>query len=295
MAKWYSAELAVHLKTDLHCGTSPLGFISRTLPFVPSHIPFYALVLSIARKINLPEERITDLESFLSSHIRFTPFFIYYNNHFLFPWEKESMIELEKRFLYSYYGVALDYNTRGAMENRLFEKEVILAVPINSKEEANLGNKKTTQLKGYIFWKEGKDSDLKLNLTSDCMLNNIPIEEFIMKSQWGGEINKGLGCLKDVQKIDTKNIFSGELLNNNTTSPVIRWPANEKSPFYLQYNEEINIEGHLIPLTGRRYDLERGPGVKMDDVIFVWDIGWEIKKDIKIEIDIRCVKLVTPL
>ena len=290
MAKWHSAQLIVHLKTDLHCGTSPLGFISRTLTYVPSHIPFYALVLSIAKKINLPAGRISSLENFLSSHIRFTPFFVFYNDQYLFPWERESLIELEKRFLYSFYGVALDYNTRGAMENRLFEKEVVLAVPVNSKDGV-----KRTQLKGYIFWKEGEESSLNLRVMSDCAINNVPIEEFIVKSQWGGEINKGLGCLKDVQRIETQKIFSGELLNNNSIHPTIRWPANKKSPFYLQYVEEIEVEGRLMPLTGRRYDIKRGPGVKMEDVVFVWDIGWRMKKDVDIGIDIRCVKLVTDI
>jgi len=286
MNRWHVAEVVVPLKSDLHCGTSPLGFISRTLPFVPAHIPFYALVPVLVKKLNLPEHDFAKVENFLARHIRFSPFFVLHKNRILFPWEK-GLLDLENHYLTAYYGVALDYNTRGALENRLFEKEVIVAVPIHG----NNKSRERTGLKGYVFWQEGRDDDLKITVSSDASIADLSLKELLMQSQWGGEVNKGLGRLLDVKMQKAEKIFHGEFVEKDGENPLVKWPGNEKCPFYLLYDEDFIMNGKLIPITGRRYDRKRGPGVKMDDVAIVWDCGWksQTEESVLLSLDVRYV------
>jgi len=266
MNKWHASEVIIYLKSDLHCGTSPLGFISRTLPFIPAHIPFYALMVALVKKLNLCEDDFEKLENFFTKYIRFSPFFVLHENNILFPWQKEHLLELEKRYLTAYYGVALDYNTRGAMENRLFEKEVIVAVPV----QRDTKSFKRTRLKGYVFWQEGVDNGLKITVSSEGYIADFSLKELIVESQWGGELNKGLGRLFDVEIKKSEKVFYGEFVEKNGETPIVKWPADKECPFYLLYEENEKIRGKLIPITGRRYDRKRGPGVKMDNVaIFV--------------------------
>jgi hypothetical protein len=288
MTMWHVAEIVVRLKSDLHCGTAPLGFIARTLPFVPAHIPFYALVPVLVKKLNLPEYGFAEVEKFLARHIRFSPFFVLHNDELLFPWEK-GLSDLEKYYLTAYYGVALDYNTRGALENRLFEKEVVASVPVKGSDNKSC---ERTELKGYVFWQEGRDDDLRMTVSPDASIAEISLRQLLSQAQWGGEVNKGLGRLLDVKIKKTEEIFYGQFVEKDSENPLVKWPGKKNCPFYLLHDDDFKMSGKLIPITGRRYDRKRGPGVKMDDVAIVWDSGWktQTEESVLLSLDVRYVR-----
>jgi|GEM_PF-1449656 len=299
MTTWNMARMTATLATDLHCGYLPLGFVSRTLPFVPSHIPLYALVPATISclKLKNSDDTYRDLEHFLLENVRFSPFFVLgdQDDSVLFPWKSEYRDRLEQEYLGSRYGVALDYETRGALENRLFEIEVILAKKRSAPSSM-------TRLRGYIFWKAASNGQYSLD--SDGRLIGKPLADLIQESQWGGERNKGLGTISNVECIPKDNlkenkVFGVVVPSLDKESPALDWPGEKGVPFYLYYKTPgdtdkngLEIQGKLMPLSGRRYDTKRGPGLKAAEPLTVWDMGWKTKKDISLGLGVRCCEIL---
>lgn len=127
---WKVYSLSLTLTGDLHCGSLPLGFVSRTFPYIPCHIPVFAMVPATVRALAMPDRHnsYTAVEALLTSCFRCTPLYVCNEKGFpLFPWEEQSLRELEYTYLSSTYGVALDSTSRTAVDGCLYETEIILA------------------------------------------------------------------------------------------------------------------------------------------------------------------------
>lgn len=277
MTIWKMHEVEVTLASDMHCGDLPLGFVSRTLPFIPAHIPWYALVNPTTRSLGpkADEKTYAKVEELFSQGIRFSPFFICDQDEPLFPFLPHHLDKIEKDYLDSSYGVALDYENRGAMENHLFERECVLAK-----------SRKTgcpTILKGYLFWRQSQCGALCID--HEGKIGAFNLGELLAKTQWGGERNKGWGSLKKVSTKSNELCFAAEV-DLGKENPILFFPKNMKIPFFLAWQNQQNhsVHGELRPLTGRRHLEKKGSGLRMDDARIVWNIGWKTNHDVSIEL-----------
>ena len=293
MDAWHMKRLRVRLKTPLKCGDRPFGFIARTLPFIPSHVPLMAIVPAAAGLLGLPDlpESYYRIQEFLEKNMRFSPFFILdpKDDSPLFPFRNTAGLDrIESLFLNARHGVAIDYSIRGAIDARLFEVESINPVGRD-------GN--NTMLEGYIFWREATGED-GLELDETCNLNRLGINRLIDKSQWGGERNKGYGNVASTpggeESKQSKKIW-GEALTLSGDTPCIEWPARKKAPFYLSYHPELNkkVSGRLQPLVGRIFVPGRGAGQGASEHLIVWDLGWSADVALRIEMGVKALHPVT--
>lgn len=288
MGQWHVRELRITLKSHLRCGDSPLGFVSRTLPFVPGHIPLMAMVpafIDNSGAVSKAEE-YQKVQQFLEQNVRFTPFYIYHNNKVLFPYKhSDDLRTVESIYLNSIPRTAVDYTHRTAREGMLFETESINAVT-----DANT----YTVLTGYIFWRKAvEENNNGLKINTKGRFNGKTFEQLIQSSQWGGERNIGYGRIHSVKFSDVDKVWN-QTLNLDKDEPQIEWKENSKIPFWLEYDssKSSEIDGHLKPLSGRLYDSDKGEGGAGQAIWepkVVWDIGWQSKNSVKLNIGVKTV------
>lgn len=270
MSGWRVRQVTVTLASDLHCGARPLGFVARTLPFVPAHIPWYAMTAALVAASGWPDrfDSYARMEALLAHSLRFTPFFpLDDEDRPLFPWGDGHRL-IESNLLGAQYGVALSYDSRGARKNHLFETEVLLARSRSGRP---------TRLRGYCFWRPGRHDGLLID--ADASFAGHGLAALLLRGQWGGQRNKGLGALRGVTLDDaggdTAFFHSLDLAGEN---PVLYWPATaaNRAPYYLEYEPRLadRVRGRLMPLTGRRFVRDLGPGRAMEAVVCVWEPGW---------------------
>lgn len=279
MGKWQLKLLKVTLKSPLRCGDSPMGFVARTLPFVPSHIPLMAMVPSALNLLNLPAEtkNYKMIQTFLESSIKFTPFFIHdeSSDMTLFPYENSRELQdIESRYMGARQRVALDYNKRSARESMLFETEAINPVASNGCQ---------TVLSGYMFWREIRHDSLEID--GECRLKGFDLTDIILNSQWGGERNIGFGRIASVESFAVDEVW-GEPVILDDQNPEIKWPECKPAPFWLEYGTGNTIEGNVKPLSGRLHDPDKGrngAGQAVWKPIIVWDIGWRANKPVNLK------------
>lgn len=272
MSSWHTCLVEAALKTPLHIGDRPLGFVARTLPFVPAHIPLMALVPAVVAHIGWPDKRVSYMrvQSFLERHARFTAFFIRdeETGSPLIP-GAFHLGKIETHFINSRQGIAVDYADRSARDSHLFEIEAITPC---------LRTGFPTRLTGYFFWKSGREDDLEID--NRGFINGCSPQDLLVMCQWGGERSKGYGKLGAVSVEDrTKSavIWENAQVASDGDAPVVTWPADKAAPFYLNFDPAISAEtqGHILPLSGRLFDPERGSGQSAPVVSIVWDIGWQ--------------------
>lgn len=291
MQYWSVYQLTVTLKSDLHIGHRPLGFVARTLPFVPAHIPWYALALTVVKKVGLPDrsDSFEQVELLLQKSVRFTPLFLYDPSQGLLqPWSDVGLDSIERYYLYSKYGVALDYSKRGALENRLYEKEVIAAHARQKTEN--------TRLQGYVLLKPETGEGLVLD--SAAQVNGHDIGRLISSSAWGGDISRGMGCLSNVELTKAENVFGCEDLDLEGPEPVVQWPADTEGPFYLEYDPQQQqefLQGTIRPVCGRRFDPDKGPGLKFEKPFLARMPGWKSATGLKIGLGVKAAKSVNDI
>ncbi|MBO4793214.1 MAG: hypothetical protein J5556_01440, partial [Deltaproteobacteria bacterium] len=159
--EWNAFSLELELTSALHCGDMPIGFVARTFPYVPCHIPFFAMVPAAVRTLNMPDERpsYAAVEKLFEINLRCTPLYILADGAPLFPWDGESRQKLEYAYLSSSYGVSLDNKRRSARDGCLYETEVIL--------ERGRGCMEPTRLSGALFIRPGKNEKDGLSLAAD--------------------------------------------------------------------------------------------------------------------------------
>jgi hypothetical protein len=288
MPEWHMKRLRVSLKSPLKCGDQPFGFISRTLPFVPSHVPLMAMAPAAVSLLGLPDvpDSYYGIQGFLEKNMRFSPFFLLNSTEKsvydqpLFPFINSAGLDrIESLFLSARYGIAMDYATRGAKDARLFEVESIQPFDRN-------GNK--TLLEGYIFWRAAAGEGQELNETG--ALNGLGMEKLIEQSLWGGERNKGYGDVSLNECTLAERIWEEAIILSGDT-PYINWPAGKKAPFYLTYDPDLsnNVAGKLQPLVGRIFVPGRGAGQGASKAVIVWDLGWSADVDLRLEIRVQAL------
>lgn len=268
MTAWRAARITVTLASDLHCPDRPLGFVARALPFVPAHIPWYALVPRVVALLGWPDQfnSYDRVETAFNACLRFTPFFpLDANDRPLFPWD-EGRCRIERELLGSRHGVSVFYDPRGARANHLFETETLLA---RSRSGA------PTRLRGYGFWKEEEHSGI--DFTAEGGIGGKSLAGLLAGCQWGGQRSQGMGALTDVKTEIVQNVDGafGRTLDLNADFPRIAAPES-RIPYYLRYEEKLAgaVQGRITPLTGRRYARDRGYGLAADPAVIAWALGW---------------------
>ena len=312
MESWQINYITVEISTPVRCGDRPNGFIARTLPFVPGHVPLMAMVPPVVAALKLPDqfESFHIVREFLEKHVRFTPFLIRQHSErkpYVPVQGTAVMREIEEHFIASRYGVGIDYPTRTAKEGRLFEIEAINPLDRD-------GNK--TVLEGYVFWRSGKNDRLELDEKGN--LNDVDLSQRIQECQWGGERSKGYGCIGDVERVYSDMLWGAEVVLDGY-SPQVNWPQNNPAPFFLDFNsalEKVNqkispdlsvdsdllssegssysdhIEGSIKPMVGRIFDKENGSGQTTSNPLILYDIGWHSSLPLTLQIETRATALV---
>ncbi len=275
MERWQARYLQVTLRTPLRCGDRPTGFVARTLPFVPAHVPLNALAPVLVRALDLPEtwDAYEGMLTFLSDHLRTTPFFVRDadTGRPLIPGAgQETMQKLEARMIGARYGVGINYAHREAMEGRLFEIEAI---------NPSLGAGRQTVLTGYVLWRAGSAEVCGKSLALDGVggLCGKPLAQWIQACQWGGERNKGYGALAEVTHVSGGPQPMWEApMDPNHNEPVVAWPAGRPAPVYLAYQPELAdvVTGRPMPVVGRIFDRNDGFGQNASRPLLVWNVGW---------------------
>jgi len=285
MERWQARYLQVTLRTPLRCGDRPTGFVARTLPFVPAHVPLNALAPVLVRALDLPEtwDAYEGMLTFLSDHLRTTPFFVRDadTGRPLIPGTgQKTMQKLEARMIGARYGVGINYQHREAMEGRLFEIEAI---------NPSLGAGRQTVLTGYALWRAGKGEvcGQSLAMDADGRLCGKPLAQWIQACQWGGERNKGYGALAEVtpEANGSERIWDAAW-EAGLNEPALVWPANRPAPMYLAYQPELArvVTGRPMPVVGRIYDREDGFGQNASRPLLVWNVGWQAEQDVRLQL-----------
>ena len=265
-----------------------MGFVSRSLSFIPAHIPLYSLVPVVVENLNLADrpQSFFAVEEFLKKHMRFLPLLITLDNQPLNPWDKRGRELIETLFLSSRYGVALDNLDRSALENRLFETEVIL-----SRDRRKNGGPTIFEGAFFFYPAETVIDGTKLVMGVEG-INDFELADILVQCQFGGERNKGFGSLADVTLEEINDVAGVEPDLVNNCYPLLPWPKNLAAPFCLQYDENLQglVSGSLRPFCGRRFHETHGFGNQASDNMVVWDMGWKVKEDIKVilEYDRAC-------
>lgn len=297
---WQLERLQVTLQTPVHCGDRPMGFVAKTLPYIPGHIPLMAMVPIIVRDMNLKNTSASykSVLDFLQKHVRFTPFFLVDKaGKELIPYHKSILNIIQNNWISSSYGVAISYPTRGAKEGHLFEIEAISPIGKNGAE---------TKLQGYVFWKDPQQLDAGSDGGTKLKLDSSLLKAWINKSQWGGERSKGYGKIKHVGGQEDQTLWE-QSVELDGANPMVVWPENKHAPFNLLYLDGVNdkttqrddmasiVNGEIKPQVGREYDETMGFGQKSSIWKLIWEVGWLSSKTLKIALTEKSVAESTPV
>ena len=290
---WNARLISLTLGSDVHCGDRPLGFVARTFPFVPCHIPFFALVPAAVRLLGMKDERASykTVEDLFANCLRCTPLYIAEENSPIFPWG-EGLRVIESRYLGSRQGVKLDLRTRSAENGKLFETEVILATP---RRRASGPASGATKLQGALFWQAGRAEghggtlSLSENGTLEWNGTSVSLEEALKTIRLGGDRTRSLGLVADASLSPLPN----EVLWNcafrlDGDWPELSLPAGEKCPLPICREGAEDERGLPVILTGRRYkekkDGSGGSGLAMDSATPAWQVGWQAPRSMRVSL-----------
>ncbi len=277
---WQAQHIQLTLTSNLHCGQLPLGFVARTYPFVPCHLPFFAMVPATVAALAMPDVRASykKVLALFETCLRSTPLYILHENP-LFPWISQSKHILERDYLSSQHGVTLDLQSRSAEDGKLFETEIILQHAKN--------NSAPTMLDGYIFFRPHKYEDVEL--LADAKLkygkNITSLEEILAHMRLGGNGTRSLAkpCHVHIKKVHN-TLWGMYNVDYTAQYPQITVEVEQAGPIPLLYSEKNqHIRGKISPFTGRIYG-ERGSGLEMDTANIAWREGWKSSTDVRISL-----------
>ena len=279
---WSCFRVRFRLRSDMHCGSLVLGFVARAFPFVPQHLPLYALVPAAVAALGLPDRRDSykKVEKLVLNAVRATPFFVLYGDRGgerpLFPWVEDDRAVLEADFMGSRYGVGLDDATRSAEEGRLFETEVLLAHA--------RGSMASTRMEGYVWLRPAEEEGVSLDAAGmACGDRRVSWPELFASLSLGGDRTRSLGRLwPDVEMEEAATLWGGMTMQPGGPWPRLLVKGGEPCPVAL---EAVNLEGSGSPytvLTGRRIGENGGYG--MDRGTVARDMGWAPREDMLVEL-----------
>ncbi|MCQ2445011.1 MAG: hypothetical protein MJ061_05960 [Mailhella sp.] len=267
--EWNALSLRLSLTGDIHCGSLPLGFVARTWPYVPCHLPVFAMVPAAVRLLGMPDRHASyaAVEALFSECVRCTPLYVEAEDgRTLFPWEDGSLRELEYRYLNSNYGVALDSASRSARDGHLFETEVILAHA--------RGSRRPTCLTGALFFREGSSGGLSLDAagTLRSAEAEAPLPALLNAMRLGGDRSRSLGRPARAEA----RPLEGRLWNSVEFSLSGEYPAFSLaagSAGFMPVASAEGITGTGMVLTGRRHR-GTGFGEEMENAVVAFAPGW---------------------
>ncbi len=270
---WNALALSLELRGDIHCGDLPLGFVARTHPFVPCHIPFFALVPAAVEKLGMPSrhDSYVQVEKLFNSCLRSTPLFVTEDGKVLFPWQADDLETLEGLYLGSRYGVALEGSSRSAVNGRLYETEVILAAP--------RGRATPTALEGVLFVREGETGSLRMNAGGTVAWEDrrADLPAMLSRMHLGGDRTRALGLpAKASLSPCTGTAWDAYPVDCGNGWPVLEIPADLCGPMPVAMNASQNVQGSPLVLTGRRHT-EKGAGTGMDATTAAYAPGWKLR------------------
>ncbi len=274
---WQIRELRFTLKTPLHIGFRPLGFISRTLSYIPAHTMFLALVPAVVKGLGLElrPEVFQQIEACLRPNLYCSPIFIRHNGDYLFPFRPASQEIIERHYLFSQYGVCLDFKPRSAREGMLFETEYICPMARGLKKPV------PTQFGGFILFRPFKKGHLNLSL--EGQLGGVALKDILTLVQIGGERKGGFGLIKDIYLNSAHHLFGYEI-DLESDRPTLKVPSQTEMPFYLKWEAGLRIKGCPFPLVKRRHLPHLGSGLRLEGPHILYDLGWSAPTDCLITI-----------
>ncbi len=267
---WQSQHVHLTLRSDLHCGHLPLGFVARTYPFVPCHLPFFAMIPAAVALLGMPDVRASykKVLQLFESCLRSTPFYICEDVP-LFPWDKECQQRVERHYLSSQHGVTLDWKSRSAEEGKLFETEIILQY---AKKRQN-----PTLLEGYIFFRPHNLEDVEFlpDATMRYGKNTCSLEDILAHVRLGGNTTRSLAKPCHVKLLGQKeSCWDVYPVILNKDYPQLMIEAEKAGPVPMQWFDTTAIRGKASVLTGRIYG-KNGSGLEMDTTHMAWREGWK--------------------
>ena len=267
-----------------------MGFVAKTLPYIPGHIPLMAMVPVIVRDMNLKNTSASykAVLDFLQKHVRFTPFFLLDEvGKKLIPSLKSDLNTIQNNWISSNYGVAISYPTRGAKEGHLFEIEAISPIGKNGVK---------TELQGYVFWQDSEQLYADSGGNTIMKLDSSSLKDWINKSQWGGERSNGYGKIKLVTGQKEQTLWE-QPVELDSANPMIVWPENKFAPFSLLYRDDMAsvVNGEIKPQVGREYDEKYGFGQRSSIWKLIWEVGWYSSKALKIILTEKSVAEPAPV
>lgn len=279
---WRCFRVRFRLRSDMHCGSLALGFVARAFPFVPQHVPLYAVVPAAVAALKLPDSRASyrSVEKLVLGAVRFTPFFVLYGagetKRPLFPWVEEDRAVLESDFMGARYGVGLDDAARSAEEGRLFETEVLLA--------HSRGSMNATEMEGYVWLRSASVEGLCLDAEGMARGNlRVSWPALLGALSLGGDRTRSLGRLwPDVEMKESASLWNGMTMRLDDSWPRLLVSRGNACPVVL---EAEGLEGSGSPcmvVTGRR--IRENGGYGMDKGTVARDMGWIPREDMLVEL-----------
>lgn len=281
--EWNAFSLELELTSALHCGDMPIGFVARTFPYVPCHIPFFAMVPAAVRALDMPDERpsYAAVEKLFENKLRCTPLYILDDGGDpLFPWEEESRLKLEHAYLSSSYGVSLDNGRRSAIDGCLYETEVIL--------ERGRKCQKPTRLSGALFIRPNEHAGLGLAADGAFSWNGrqASLQSILEAMRLGGDRSRSLGrpaipAIKTLK--DKERLWAKYEVDLNGNFPALFIPQGEAGPLPAKSQNDGLLEGPRVVLTGRRHK-GTGFGEDMDKAVPAFAPGWKAAEETRAEL-----------
>ncbi|MBQ7456494.1 MAG: hypothetical protein IJS54_02630 [Desulfovibrio sp.] len=265
---WHALAVHLTLQSDIHCGDFPLGFVARTHPYVPCHIPFFALVPPAVALLGMRDVHASykEVEELFSHCLRSTPFLIE-EERVLFPWVSEDLQVIESSYLNARYGVMLTDSTRSAKDGCLYETEVIAAT-----KRASMC---PTRLAGALFVRAHTSKNLSIKEDGSLVSSTktVPLAQLLARMRLGGDRTRALGLPAKAESAPLGKSLWGMEVDCTNTWPKLLVPKNTPGAFPLAMEGVENIEGRPMMFTGRRYT-ERGAGLGMDKAQAAYMPGW---------------------
>ncbi len=268
---WHAHRIQLTLRSPLHCGQLPMGFVARTHAFVPCHLPFFAMVPATVALLGMPDRRASYMavQGLFEHCLRTTPLYIYEDAP-LFPWDDTRWQRAEQAYLSSHYGVTLDWKKRSAEEGKLFETEVIL--------QHAKGRHTPTVLDGAVFFRAHEHEDVTFLAEGAVQKGDVTVSlvDILSHMRLGGNGTRALAR----PACASLSAYEGDLWGQyalclDADMPRIIVKPGECGPLPLRHFETRHIRGKAAVLTGRLYDAKRGAGLAMDTATMAWREGWK--------------------